>query len=81
MMAPTMDQISEAHSEIKVGKVNIDDSPELARKYMVMSVPTLMLFEQGEVKQTSVGLISKEEIENLLKWLVQNRWQWYLEVI
>jgi len=66
MMGPVMDEVAQARSDIKVAKVNIDDCPELAREYMVMSVPTLILFEQGEVKQTSIGLISKEEIELLL---------------
>ena len=66
MMGPVMDEVAQARSDIKVAKVNIDDCPELAREYMVMSVPTLILFEQGEVKQTSIGLISKEETELLL---------------
>ena len=53
--------------KVKVGKVNVDDERELALEYGVSSIPTVMVFQNGEVKETSVGYRPKEEIEQLLK--------------
>jgi thioredoxin 1 len=50
-----------------VGKVNVDDEPELATMYGVMSIPTLMLFKNGEVAKTSVGYAPLEKLEDMLK--------------
>ncbi len=63
MMSPIIDEIAEELGEkIKVGKINVDESKELAVKYNVMSIPTLMIFENGEIKKTFVGLRQKDEI-------------------
>lgn len=67
MLSPTIDEIAEEHPEIKVCKINIDDEAELAIRHGVMSVPTLMLFKNGEVAQTAVGVRPKDEILDLLK--------------
>lgn len=67
MMGPIIDQIAEENAGIKVGKINIDEQPELAQKYGVMSIPTLVLFQDGERKDTSVGLVPKESIEKMFK--------------
>ncbi len=67
MMGPVVDQIAEENAGIKVGKINIDEQPELAQKYGVMSIPTLVLFQNGERKDTSVGLVPKESIEKMFK--------------
>lgn len=67
MMGPVVEQIAEEHSEIKVAKINIDEEPMLAQKYGVMSIPTLILFEDGKPKDTSIGLVSKETIEKMFK--------------
>ena len=67
MMGPVVDQIAEEHKDIKVGKLNIDEQPELASKYGVMSIPTLILFENGQPKDTSIGLDPKESIEKMFK--------------
>lgn len=66
MIAPAVEKISEEHPDVKVCKVNIDDEQELAIKYGVMSIPTLMVVKNGEVVNTAVGLRPKEEIEELL---------------
>ena len=66
MIAPAVEKISEERSDVKVCKVNIDDEQELAIKYGVMSIPTLMVVKNGEIVNTAVGLRPKEEIEGLL---------------
>lgn len=67
MLSPTIDEIAEEHPEIKVCKINIDDEAELAIRHSVMSVPTLMIFKNGEIAQTAVGVRPKDEILDLLK--------------
>ena len=63
MMSPIIDEIAEELGEkIKVGKIDVDESKELAAKYNVMSIPTIMIIENGEVKKTFVGLRQKDEI-------------------
>ena len=66
MMGPIIDQIEAENSNIKVGKINIDEQQELAQKFGVMSIPTLVVFENGEPKKTSVGLVPKEQIVSML---------------
>lgn len=66
MLSPIVDQIAEENSAIKVGKVNVDEEPELAQQFAVMSIPTLISFRDGKVFNKSVGVISKEEILNLI---------------
>ena len=63
MQSPVVDQIAEERPDIKVGKVNVDDNPELAEKYEIMSIPTLLVINNGEVAKQFVGLTSKSEIE------------------
>ena len=58
--------MAEERADIKVGKVNVDEQQELAMKYQVMSIPMLLVMKNGEIANKSVGLISKEEILNLL---------------
>lgn len=66
MITPTMEDISSENDNIKVGKLNVDDYPELAGKYGVMSIPTLLFFKDGEVKDSSIGVVSKNVIQNKL---------------
>jgi len=66
MIAPHIEKIAEEHPEITVGKVNVDDYPELAIKFNVVSIPTLLLFKNGELKKTLIGYREKEEIEKYL---------------
>lgn len=65
-LAPTIDEIAGEQSSVKVGKVNVDDEPELARQYRIMSIPTLMLFQNGEPVRREVGGKSKEEILDMI---------------
>ena len=65
-LAPTIDEIADEQTEIKVGKVNVDEQPELARQFRVMSIPTLMVFKNGDMVRREVGGRSKEEILALM---------------
>lgn len=67
MMAPIIDEIAEEMQDVKVGKVDSDENPEVAEKYGIMSIPTIMIFKNGEVKKVFVGLTSKTEIIEALK--------------
>lgn len=63
MIAPIVEEISnELSDRIEVGKLNVDEQPEIAIKYDVMSIPTLILFKDGKVVNTIIGYHSKEEI-------------------
>jgi thioredoxin 1 len=68
MLAPTISEIaSEYEGKVKVGKVNIDDDTAIAIKYGIVSIPTVVLFKNGEVADKSVGFVPKAEIEAMLK--------------
>lgn len=67
MVAPIIEEISGELTDVKVGKVNVDEQPELAAEYRIMSIPTLMVFKGGTVVNKTVGAVSKAEIVNLLK--------------
>lgn len=67
MMSPVMDQVAADNDNIKVVKINTDESPDLAREFGIMSIPTILMFQNGEVKATSTGFVPKEQIENLFK--------------
>lgn len=67
MLSPIIDQVAADHSDVKIGKVNVDEQPELAARFGVMSIPTLIVFRNGEKIEESVGLIPKEQIEALLR--------------
>ena len=67
MLSLVVDEIAEEVSGIKVCKVNVDNEPELAMKYGVMSIPTLVVIRDGNEVNKSVGLVSKEEILELIK--------------
>lgn len=63
MMAPIVEEIAaEYDGKVTVGKVNVDDEPELANAFDIDSIPTLMVFKNGEVAGTLVGLRKKEDI-------------------
>ena len=68
MMSPIIDEIAEEKSgEYKVGKINIDQNQELAMKFNVMSIPTIMIFENGNLIKTFVGVTNKDDILSYLK--------------
>ena len=66
MIAPILEQIAEEHPELTIAKMNIDDDPSVAISYGVTGIPTLLLFENGQVKQTVVGYREKADLEALL---------------
>ena len=65
-LAPTVDEVAEEQSAVAVGKVNVDDEPELARQYRIMSIPTLMLFQNGEPVRREGGGKSKSELLEMM---------------
>ena len=63
LMSPIVDEISEELADtLKVGKVNVDDNIELAEKFEIMSIPTLLIFKNGEMANKIIGAVSKDEI-------------------
>ena len=67
MLSPLVDEVAEEMDDIKVCKINRDEAREIALQYGIMSIPTLLVFQQGEVVNQSVGLIDKQDIINLVK--------------
>lgn len=66
MLAPVLEEIAAERSDIKLCKVNVDEQQELAIRYGIMSIPTLLIFKNGELTQKSVGVVPKEKILSLL---------------
>ena len=67
MLAPVISEIAERYEgKVKVGKVNVDEENELAMKYQISSIPTLVLFKDGKIINIKVGLSSKSEIEDMI---------------
>ena len=66
MVSPLVDEIAAEHPEIKVGKINVDEQPELAQQFGVMSIPTLVVMKNGAVANKAVGARPKAEILALL---------------
>lgn len=63
MMSPIIDEIAEENADtLKVGKVNVDENQDLAIKYNVMSIPTIIIVKNGKVEKTFVGVTDKNEI-------------------
>lgn len=67
MLSPIIEEIAKENENIKIAKINVDNEQEIAMKYQVMSIPTLIVINNGKETKRSVGLIDKYEIENLLK--------------
>ena len=65
-IAPVLDQIAEERNELKVVKLNIDEEPSVAQRYGVMSIPTLILFKDGEPQAAAVGAMPKSMLEERL---------------
>ena len=66
MVAPLLDEISEERDDVVIGKVNVDEEDELAMKFGVMSIPTMIVFKGGEAVAKQVGAVPKNVIEELL---------------
>ena len=68
MLAPAIAQIAEEYEgRVKVGKINVDDEPQLAARFGIVSIPTVKVFRNGQCTGSLVGLRSKAELEYLLK--------------
>ena len=66
MIAPILDEIAQEREDIKVCKVNVDEEPELAARYQVVSIPTLFVIENGEIKNQALGARPKPQILEML---------------
>ena len=66
MLSPIVDEVAEERSDIKVGKVNVDEQPELASQFGVMSIPTLLVFRDGKLVNQAVGARPKAGVLALL---------------
>ena len=66
MLSPIVDEVAEERGDVKVGKVNVDEQPELAGQFDVMSIPTLLVFEQGKLVRQAVGARPKASVLDLL---------------
>lgn len=67
MLSPVIDQISKENTDIKIFKVDVDEERELASEYGVMSIPTLIVFKNGEETKRATGVRPKHEILSMLK--------------
>ena len=67
MIAPTLDELAQEYAgKAKVGKLNVDENREIAGKYGIRGIPSLLLFKDGEIKDQMVGVHSKQEISNMI---------------
>ena len=66
MLLPTIEELAKSLTDVKICKVNVDDEGELATKFGIMSIPTLMVFENGSIVNRSVGVRSEDEILEML---------------
>ena len=67
MISPVVDSVANENEDIKVVKVNVDNAQDLAIKYQVMSIPTLVVIKNGQEINRSVGVVSKSQIEEMVK--------------
>ena len=66
MVGPIVSEIANERSDVKVGKINVDEQPELAAQFQVMSIPMLAVIKNGKLENRVVGYRSKEQIEAML---------------
>ena len=67
MLGPVLEEVAASHPEIVIGKVNVDDNEELARRFNCQSIPMVLLFENGEFKKQFIGYNSASFIEEFIK--------------
>ena len=68
MLSPIVDEVAEeVNGKVKVGKINVDEEQELARAFNIMSIPTLVVINNGKLVNQSVGVISKQQILDMIK--------------
>ena len=67
MLSPVVDEVAEENPTVKVCKVNVDEQPELAEQFSIMSIPTLIVLKNGQVVNQSVGVVPKSSIESMIR--------------
>lgn len=68
MMGPVVEELANDYSgKVKVGKVNVDEEPELAQEYGIMSIPTIIIFKEGKIVNQVVGARTKSDLEAILQ--------------
>ena len=67
MVSPIIEELGEELTDVKVCKVDVDKEPEISIQYNIMSIPTLIVFENGEIAKKTIGDCTKDEILDLLK--------------
>ncbi|ATG97603.1 thioredoxin [Mesoplasma lactucae] len=67
MLAPIIEQVAEENPDLKVLEVNVDNVPDLAKEYQVMSIPTLIMFKDGKQTNKAIGLQPKQQLEAFIK--------------
>ncbi len=65
MLSPIIDELSKEIEDYHFYKLNIDDAEEIAKRYGIMSIPTILIFEDGELKKTVIGFHSKDEMKEM----------------
>lgn len=66
MVSPLIEEIANERTDIKVGKINVDEEPELARRFDIMSIPTLIVIKNGKIVNQSIGVKPKEAILEMI---------------
>ena len=67
MLAPILDDVAEKMPEVKFGKVDVDNAPELAKRFQIMSIPNVCIFKNGELVDRIVGLCDEDELTETVK--------------
>ena len=65
-VSPIVDEIADERGDLKVGKINVDEQPELTSQFQIMSIPTLIVIKNGEITNRSVGVSPKQQILSML---------------
>ncbi|HNV97028.1 MAG TPA: thioredoxin [bacterium] len=73
MLSPIIEELSEIYKDkdVKIVKVNVDEASAVSQKFDIMSIPTIIFFQDGKIKDTIIGLVTKETFENKIKDLIQ----------
>ncbi len=67
MLSPVVDEIAQARPDVTVGKVNVDENPDLASRYQIMAIPAVLVFKDGALVANSVGVKPRAALESLLQ--------------
>ena len=67
MLAPILDDVAEKLTNVKFGKVDVDNAPELAKRFQIVSIPNVCIFKNGELVDRVIGLCDEEELSDTIK--------------